>query len=141
MRGWITGGHATCGREGAADDALQFVERAVEVVVHDRVLELRLERKLPLRDPESLVDLALALGCPRPQALLELLPARGGDEDRHRGRHAVAHGQRAAGLDFEERRVSLRGDAVELGPERAGAVAVAPWQPHPLEEVARFEAP
>src|SRR5512132_3758619 len=109
MRGWITRGHATCGREGAADDALELPQCAVEVVVHDRVLELRLERELPLGDAEPLVDLALALGRARVQALFELLPARSRYEDRHRSRHAVAHGQRAAGFDLEQRRASFGG--------------------------------
>src|SRR5919204_3026130 len=141
MRGWITGGHATCAREGAADDALELVQRPVEVVVDDRVLELRLERELLLRDLEPLVDLALALGRPRPEPFLELFPARGGHEDRHRSWHAVAHGQRAAGLDLEHRRVAVGRDAVELGPERSRAVALTPGKRDPLEEAALLQLP
>src|SRR5512133_2870499 len=98
MRGWITGGHATCGCKRAADNSLQLLESTVDLVVDDRVPELRPERELALRDVEALVDLALALGGTRAEPGLELLAAGGGHEDRHRGGHPVAHRQRPACL-------------------------------------------
>src|SRR2546426_526062 len=95
MRGWITGGNGTCTFQIAADDFLELGESALQVVVDDPVVERGLELELLLRDVEALLDLALALGRPCAQPLLELLPARRRDEDRHRARDAVADRERA----------------------------------------------
>src|SRR5215470_2993612 len=141
MRGWIMGGHATCRLQLGANDSLQLAERAVEVVVDDLVLELRLEGQLALGDVEALLDLPLALGRARPEPPLQLLAARSGNEDGHRGGDAVADPECAPGLDLEERRAVLGGDPVELGPERAGAVALSPGQLDPFEKVAGLEPP
>src|SRR5262245_5354059 len=137
MRGWITGGHATCRCERAAHNSLQLLQRTVDLVVDDRVTELRPERELARCDVEPLVDLALALGGTRAEPLLERLAAGSGHEDGHRGRHSVAHCQRPACLDLQEGRVAVGGYAVELGPERPRPVAVAPGKLDPLQEVAR----
>ena len=64
------GGHATCAVQGAADDPLELLHGALAIVVDERVVELRRELQLALRNVEPLVDLALALGRPRAQAAL-----------------------------------------------------------------------
>src|SRR5919198_6767657 len=103
MRGWIMGGHGTCAVQGFADDLLELRDGPLAIVVDDRVVELRRERELALRDVEPLVDLAFALRRPQPEPPLALLAARRGDEDRDRRRNAVADRQRAAGLDLQYR--------------------------------------
>src|SRR5919198_4260820 len=136
MRGWITSGNASRPIQLAANEAFQLGERATEIVVHDPVLEGRLELELTVRGVEALFDLAGALGRPRPQPALQDRAARRRHEDRHRLRDPFLDGERAAGLDLEQRRVPTFADAVELRPERPGAVAGAPGQLDPLEEVA-----
>src|SRR5512133_2911425 len=139
MRGWIMRGHGTGRPQLCADDSLQLVQRAAEIVVHDLVLELRFEGELALGDVQPLLDLAFALGRAYAEPALELLGARSGDEDRHGRRNAVPHPHCPAGLDLEQRRVLFRGDSVELGPERSGPVALPPGQLDPLEELAGLE--
>src|SRR6266536_3615125 len=141
MRGWITGRNATCGSELAADDSLELVQSPVEIVVDDRVVELRLQRELALGDVEPLVDLALALGRPGAEPPLELFLARSGHEDDDARGNAVADLERATRLDLEQRRAAASGDPVELRPERAGAVSLAPGELDVLEEAALGEAP
>src|SRR5919204_351800 len=141
MRGWITGRNATCAPEFGADDFLELVQGPVEVVVDNRVVELRLECELALGDVQTLVDLALALGRAGTKPPFELLRARGGDEDDNAVLHAVAHGERAARLDLEQRRGAVGDDPAQLGPKRARAVALAPRQLDVLEEAALGEAP
>src|SRR6187431_1193731 len=100
MRGWIMGWHGTCAVHRPADYLLKIADRPLAVVVHDRVVELGGQGRLLLGDVEALVDLAVALGRAPAQPALPLLAARCLDEDRDRGRHAVAHDERAVGLDL-----------------------------------------
>ena len=51
------GGHGTCAVHCPADDVLELRDRALAVVVHDRVVELGRERELALRDVEPRHDL------------------------------------------------------------------------------------
>src|SRR5215218_3400684 len=139
MRGWIMGGHGTCAVQGLADDLLELGNGPLAVVVDDAVVELRRERELTLRDVEPLVDLALALGGAQAKTEKSFFTVRRGHEDRHGGGDAVAYRQRAAGLDLEHGRAAFRDDPVELGPRRSGAVALAPRQLHPLQEVPLLE--
>src|SRR6266516_5555287 len=97
------GANRTCALQLPADDFLERVQRPAEIVVHDLVVELRLELQLPVGDLEPLVDLPFAFGGAGPQPLLQLVAARRRDEDRHRAGNPVADYERAAGLDLEQR--------------------------------------
>src|SRR5438552_3696837 len=134
------GAYGTCALQFAADDFLELVQSPLEIVVHDLVVELPFVLKLPLGDLEPLVDLPLALGRAGPEPLLELVAARRRDEDRHRAGDPVAHGERAAGLDLEQRRMAAAGDPLQLRPEGSRAVAFAPRKRHVLEEPVLGEA-
>src|SRR3954465_5564548 len=125
------GSHATCAVQRAADDALELSHGALPVVVPERGVELRRERQLLLGDIEPLVDLSLALGRAGTEPALPLLAVRRPDEDRHRRRHPARYGERAVRLDLEHGRVARGGDPIELRPERARAVALAPGQLDP----------
>src|SRR5437773_363024 len=116
MRGWITGRNATCAPELSADDSLELVEGALEIVVDDLVMELRLERELALRDVEALVDLALR-DEPVVAPVLLVGPARPGGcrhgEFQLRDALREAVGERALSLsrrpgDDEDREPALR---------------------------------
>src|SRR5439155_7348493 len=97
---------------------------AVQVVVHDDVVELVLEGELLQCDRKALLDLPPALGRPVAEAALELLQAGRLDEDGHRAGHLVADDERAVRLEVEQRHAALAADAVDLRAERAVA-----WPP------------
>src|SRR5436305_3883728 len=88
---------ARCG-DFSSDDALELVDRAVQLVIDDRVGELAGELALLEGLREALPDLAFAFGTASPQPPLELLAIRSRDEDRDAARDPVAHSQGAAGL-------------------------------------------
>ena len=94
-------GHGTGRPQLRAGDSLQLVQCAAEIVIHDLVLELRLEGQLALGDVQPLLDLAFALGRTYAEPALELFGARGGDEDRHGRRNSVPHPDRPTGLDLQ----------------------------------------
>src|SRR5437763_1289197 len=71
---------------------------------------------------EPLGELAGALGGPLAQPPLEFVDG-GRDEDRHRPRIPLLHAPGALGLELEQRHVTAAPDPVELGAERAVAVA------------------
>src|SRR5215471_15562657 len=113
------GRHATCAVQLRANDSLELGERALEVVVDDSVVELGFELELLLGNGEAFLDLALALGRPRAQAVLELLLARRGHEERHRADDPVAYRERAGGLDLQQRGTAFAPDPLELREQRA----------------------
>src|SRR5919106_5355957 len=121
----------------SAHDRLELRDRPLEVVVHERVTELGGGAALPPRELEPFLDLARALGCAGAQPPLQLLPARRGDEDRDRSRHTVADGERATGLELEQRHPAVRLDAVDLRPQCPRALA--PRELHVLEQLAGLE--
>src|SRR5437763_7384995 len=100
MRGWITGRNTTCGPQLGADDSLELVQCALEVVVDDRVLELGLERELPLGDLQPFVDLTLALRGPVAEPALEFLSARRGHKDDNAVGNPVTNRERPTRLDL-----------------------------------------
>src|SRR5262249_34447936 len=122
-------------RKLSSDDALELGNCAFEVVVDDRIGELAGELALFKRLGGALRNLGLALSASPTQAPLELLAVGGGDEDRDAARHPVADGQCAAGLELQEHRMALLRDPLDLGPQRAGALALSPWPLDPLEEL------
>src|SRR5205814_270966 len=92
-------------------------------------------------DIEPLLDLALAFGRPSPEPLLELLLAGGSDEDRDRPGDVPFDLERAAGLDFEQRREAVAANPIEFGPQRPRPVALAPGQGDAFEEAVLCKPP
>ena len=111
---------------------------ALQVVVLNDVVESVRDSQLLARDSQPLPDLPGALGRTFLKPPFELLDRRG-DEDRHRARDALRDVQRPLGLELEHADLPLLADAVDLGKERAGALA--PRKDVVLEEIAVLEAP
>src|ERR1041385_3423284 len=111
------GRHATCAVQLAANDFLELGEGALEVVVDDPVVEDGFQLELALCNGEPFFDLALALGRPRAEALLELLLAGSGDEDRHCAGDPLLDREGARRLDLEKRRAASGPDPLDLRQE------------------------
>src|SRR4029078_2664816 len=125
----------------SSDDALELVDRALQLVVDDRIGELTGELALLERLREPLLDLALAFGPARAKSPLELLAVRSRDEDRDAARDAVAHGQGAAGLEPQQDRPPLARDPLDLRPECPRPLVLTPRPLDPLQELVRGEPP
>ena len=110
---------------------------ALDLVVQHDVVELVRLRELLAREADPLADLALALARPLAQPALELRDRRG-DEDRHGARHVLLHVERALRLELEDGDAPVAGDPVDLGAQRA--VALARDVGDVLEEVALVDA-
>ena len=104
----------TCRLDLGAHDALELVGRTLDVVVDDDVVEVVRLVDLASSQREPLADLAGALGRPLAQAALELVEARGDDEDRDRGRPHPLHVLRALRLELEDAAPAGRQDPVDL---------------------------
>ena len=117
------------------DHALELVDRPVELVVHDDVVEITGLLQLAAGDLEALLDHSARLGCPRSQAALKLVEGWDRDEDGHSARNRVADRPRALGLELEDTASALVEDALDLGPKRAVATGDVD---HVLEELVPF---
>lgn len=97
--------------------------RRSDLVVDDHVVELphRLELHAAGRQPGG--DLALGVRCAPLEAPAQLGERGRRDEDRGRLGHVAADGARAGQLDLDQRGSAGGEDAVDLGAERAVAVA------------------
>ena len=122
--------------ERLRDDVVQLVHGPPDVVVDDDVVELPGQPLMILGKLEPLLDFPGALRRPLAQPPLEL-GQRSRDEDRHAAGDEVAHAQRACRLQLEQARLALRGDAVDLRAERAGALM---QKGDVLEELAVLDA-
>src|SRR5204863_3059522 len=82
---------------------------------------------------------AAALGRACAEPTFELVERRRLDEDRHAVGNLPLYGERSVGLQIQQRRLPVRADARDLGPERPAALA--PLEVDMLEEVTRIEPP
>ena len=99
--------------------SLELVDGPLELVVHDRVVEIAGLFQLPAGDLEALLDHSARLGGAGSQAPFELFEGGNRDEDGHCAGLCVADRPRSFRLQLEHAALARGEDARDLGTKRA----------------------